>query len=60
MRQVNLPIFLFWCATSAFALIQGMDADRWIRVSVGLSGLYLFCIGAIMQFFPGLGARTTD
>jgi len=60
MRSINLPIFLFWCATSAFALVQNMEADTWVRVCVGASGLYLFCIGAVMQFFPGLGARESD
>lgn len=57
LRNVNLPIFLAWCGLGAAALIQDMEAHPAVRIGIAASGVYLFCIGAIMQFFPRLGKR---
>lgn len=57
MRPLNLGIFLLWCALAMVALLQDMQADQWVRIGIAASGVYLFCIGAIMQLFPELGAK---
>ncbi len=57
LREVNLPIFIAWCLFGAVAVVQGMDADMWVRIGTAVTGAYLFVIGAVMQFFPRLGAK---
>lgn len=57
LRGINLPVFLIWSAFGVAAILQGMDADYWVRIGTAIAGAYLFCIGAVMQFFPNLGAR---
>jgi phosphatidylcholine synthase len=57
LRNINLPIFLAWCAFGAIALIQGMEAHPIIKAGVAATGIYLFVIGGIMQLFPNLGRR---
>ena len=59
LRQVNLPIFLLWCAFGAIAVIEGMHASLGVKLGTAGTGIYLFVIGGIMQMFPDLGARTT-
>jgi len=60
LRTINLPIFLAWCAFGAIALIEDMQADPIVRIGVAATGIYLFCIGAIMQLFPRLGRKEHD
>lgn len=57
LRSLNLGVFSLWCAFGLIALIQDMQADYWVRIGVGVTSVYLFCIGAVMQLFPRLGAR---
>jgi phosphatidylcholine synthase len=57
LRNLNLPIFLAWCAFGAIALIENMHADPIVRIGVAVTGLYLFCIGGVMQMFSNLGRR---
>lgn len=57
LRPVNLGVFLLWCALGMLALLQDMHADQWIKIGIAVSGVYLFCIGGVMQLFPRLGAR---
>lgn len=59
LRGINLPIFLAWCGLAVVALLQDMEASTWVRIAIALTGLYLFVIGGIMQFFPKLGARSS-
>lgn len=56
LRTLNLTVFFIWCGLGAVALLQGMQADQWIKIGVAVSSVYLFFIGAIMQLFPRLGA----
>lgn len=58
LRKVNLPVFLAWTGFGALAVMQGMDAAPWVRVGTAATGLYLFTIGAVMQMWPALGARS--
>jgi phosphatidylcholine synthase len=57
LRNLNLPIFLAWCAFAVVALVQDMEASAAIRAGIAVTGAYLFVIGGIMQLFPRLGLR---
>jgi len=60
LRNLNLPVFFAWCGFGAVALVQNMEAHAAVRVGVAATGVYLFCIGAVMQFFPNLGRREQE
>ena len=57
LRWLNLPMTLLWCVFGAVALLQQMDASDWVKAGVAVTGIYLYCIGGVMQLFPRLGAR---
>ncbi|MEP9395751.1 phosphatidylcholine synthase [Mesorhizobium sp. KR2-14] len=57
LRELNLAVFLAWCAFGAFALVQNMDASEVVKIGIAVTGVYLFFIGGVMQLFPNLGAR---
>ncbi|GAB1582127.1 phosphatidylcholine synthase [Phyllobacterium phragmitis] len=57
LRPLNLTIFLLWCVLGAVALLYALEAPLWVRIGISVTGIYLYCIGAIMQFFPQLGHR---
>ena len=55
LRTLNLGIFLLWCALCAYSLLLHFDSPAWLVWSVVVTGLYLFCIGGVLQLFPSLG-----
>lgn len=55
LRSLNLSIFLLWCAFGVVALYYMLDAPNWVRIGITVTGLYIYFIGAIMQWFPNLG-----
>ncbi|TPK60547.1 phosphatidylcholine/phosphatidylserine synthase [Mesorhizobium sp. B2-4-19] len=70
LRPINLAMTLLWCAFGALALAQAALAafydqigvlsgqvSTFIKIGITITGLYLACIGGIMQFFPNLGAK---
>lgn len=57
LRPLNLGIFFAWCLFGVIALLQNMNASPAIQVGVGVTGVYLFVIGAVMQLFPNLGLK---
>jgi phosphatidylcholine synthase len=70
LRRINLAMTLLWCAFGALALAQaalaafydqigvlGEQVSTFTKIGITITGLYLACIGGIMQFFPNLGAR---
>ncbi|WP_159585797.1 phosphatidylcholine synthase [Chelativorans xinjiangense] len=57
LRPLNLGIFLAWCAFGAAALLQDMQATLIVKVGIGLTGIYLYVIGAVMQAMPQLGKK---
>jgi phosphatidylcholine synthase len=59
LRNLNLTVFLLWCAISVVALMQNMDAAEWVKIAMAVTGLYLFFIGGVMQVFPNLGRKET-
>ena len=70
LRVLNLGVTLAWCAFGAIALAESYlaqfytqigvlaeNVSAFTKVGIGISGVYLFCIGGIMQLFPRLGAK---
>lgn len=65
LRKLNLSMFLLWCAFGGVALFLAwgappaspMNSPEWVKIGIVATSLYLFCIGAVMQFFPRLGAK---
>lgn len=57
LRKLNFSIFLLWCSFSIVAFFYQLDAPLWVKIGISVTGVYMYCIGAIMQLFPQLGAR---
>jgi phosphatidylcholine synthase len=70
LRPVNLGMTLLWCAFGALALAQaalaafydkigvlGEQVSDFTKIGITIAGLYLACIGGVMQIFPKLGAK---
>ncbi len=70
LRPINLGITLAWCAFGGLALAEAAlaawynkigllteNVSFFTKVGISLTGLYLFCIGGVMQLFPTLGAK---
>ncbi|MBS3647369.1 phosphatidylcholine/phosphatidylserine synthase [Pseudaminobacter sp. 19-2017] len=70
LRPINLGMTLLWCGFGMLALLEatlaawynkiGLLAENvsfFSKVGIAVTGVYLFCIGGIMQAFPNLGRR---
>lgn len=65
LRPLNMTICLLWCALGAYALFQqgmghvglGFNTPGWLLIPFVASGIYLYFIGAVLQFFPKLGRK---
>ncbi|WP_173931846.1 phosphatidylcholine synthase [Chelativorans sp. Marseille-P2723] len=57
LRVLNFSVFLAWCALGGMALLQDMQVHALVKAGIGVSGLYLYGIGAVMQAFPQLGRK---
>ncbi|MCZ2328259.1 phosphatidylcholine/phosphatidylserine synthase [Bartonella sp. F2] len=58
LRMLNLPIFLIWCTFGVTAFFYQLNnVPYWIKIGISVTGVYIYCIGAIMQLFPQLGAQ---
>jgi phosphatidylcholine synthase len=70
LRTINLGATLLWCAFGVLALAQsalaqfydqigvlGEQVGLFTKIGITVTGVYLFCIGGVMQFFPQLGAK---
>ncbi|WP_295805980.1 phosphatidylcholine synthase [uncultured Nitratireductor sp.] len=55
LRTLNLAVFFAWCAFGVLGLLQELEAHQLVRLGIGITGLYLFAIGGIMQVWPNLG-----
>ncbi len=55
LRPLNLFVFAIWSIFSVISLLQHFESPNWIVWGVSATGLYLFCIGAVLQMFPKLG-----
>ena len=72
LRPLNLGMTLLWCAFGMLALGQAALAEFYsqigvlaahvslfIKIGIAVTGIYLFCIGGVMQLFPNLGLKKT-
>jgi phosphatidylcholine synthase len=57
LRSLNLGIFLLWSALGIYSLLMHFVMPQWAVVLFIICGIYLYCIGAVLQFFPALGRR---
>jgi phosphatidylcholine synthase len=57
LRPLNLGVFLLWSALGAYSLLKYFDMPQWAVVLFIVSGIYLYVIGAVLQFFPALGRK---
>ncbi|AYG66218.1 MULTISPECIES: phosphatidylcholine synthase [unclassified Rhizobium] len=57
LRPLNLGIFLFWSALGVYSLLMHFLMPQWAVFLFIISGIYLYCIGAVLQFFPSLGRQ---
>jgi phosphatidylcholine synthase len=70
LRTVNLGITLLWCAFGMLALAEAALAEfysqlgvlaanvsQFTKFGIAITGIYLFCIGGVMQLFPTLGLK---
>jgi len=58
LRPLTAVFVLVWTVSGAMAVFYyHMEAPYWIRIGLLASGLYIYCIGAILQFFPNLGCN---
>ena len=57
LRPLNLGIFLFWSALGIYSLLMHFVMPQWAVALFIISGIYLYCIGAVLQFFPSLGRQ---
>jgi phosphatidylcholine synthase len=55
LRPLNLGIFFLWSVLGVYALLMHFVTPQWALVLFILSGIYLYCIGAVLQLFPALG-----
>jgi phosphatidylcholine synthase len=55
LRRLNMAIFLAWSGLGIYALLLHFQTPVWVSAAVILSGLYLYCIGAVLQWFPQFG-----
>jgi phosphatidylcholine synthase len=57
LRPLNLGVFLLWSALGAYSLLMHFAMPQWAIYLFILAGIYIYCIGAILQFVPSLGRR---
>lgn len=58
LRSLNLAIFTIWAVLSGVALLMHFNSPDWVVWGVVATGLYMYCIGFVLQIFPNLGRRT--
>jgi len=57
LRSLNILVLVIWSALSIYALLLNFSTPNWVVYGVAASGLYLYLIGAVLQFFPNLGQK---
>lgn len=55
LRALNLAVCLLWCALGGYSLLLHFNSPDWVVWGVVISGIYLYCIGGVLQLFPNLG-----
>jgi phosphatidylcholine synthase len=57
LRNLNLAVFILWAVLSGIALLMHFKSPDWVVWGVVATGVYLYCIGFVLQIFPKLGKR---
>jgi phosphatidylcholine synthase len=57
LRTLNLAVFFIWCVLGGYSLLLHFQTPSWVWIGVVVTGLYLYCIGFVLQLFPKLGAK---
>ena len=57
LRPLNLAVFLIWAVLSGIALLKHFKSPDWVVWGVVATGLYMYCIGFVLQLFPNLGRK---
>lgn len=55
LRPLNLGIFFLWSALGVYSLLMSFIMPPWAIVLFIVTGVYLYCVGAVLQLFPSLG-----
>ncbi|MGV8939398.1 MAG: phosphatidylcholine synthase [Allorhizobium sp.] len=58
LRWLNLGVFFAWCALGGYALLLHFNTPPWLVISFVATGIYLYAIGAVLQFIPALGRNS--
>jgi phosphatidylcholine synthase len=58
LRPLNLGVFLLWSALGIYSLLMNFVMPGWALYLFVASGIYLYVIGAVLQFFPALGRHS--
>ena len=57
LRPLNLAVFIIWAMLSGIALLKHFESPAWVVWGVVVTGLYMYCIGFVLQIFPQLGRK---
>ena len=57
LRNLNLGVFILWAVLSGIALLMHFKTPDWVAWGVVATGIYLYCIGMVLQIFPNLGRK---
>jgi phosphatidylcholine synthase len=57
-RPLNLGVFLLWSLLGIYSLLMNFVMPGWALYLFVASGIYLYVIGAVLQFFPALGRHS--
>jgi phosphatidylcholine synthase len=58
LRPITSSVLFFWAILSILAVFYyKMNAPSWLRLGLITSSLYIYTIGAVLQFFPNLGSK---
>lgn len=60
MRPLNLAVSAMWAGFGLAALGYGFDLPDWLKLGILVTGLYLFCIGGVLQVIDRMRGRTGD
>jgi phosphatidylcholine synthase len=57
LRPLNMAVFVVWAVLSGISLLMHFATPGWVVWGVVATGLYMYCIGAVLQLFPKLGRK---
>lgn len=55
LRPLNLAVGAIWCLLGGYSVLMHFESPDWVVWGVVISGIYLYCIGGVLQLFPDLG-----